>query len=402
MAFAKSHLRSFWPIHGTPYIFCDIRKNLSSGNRFVHTKFTNLIIDIRQGKCLMRVDWQNLNPTDNSGNSASRSTEYKGIIHTSDQLSLIYEQIFRYDSSQFRRETRAQSGNSTPYKKKKDLWRIGLAGDIRKLDEAPDLFIQNQSSHRCLNFSSLVAISSNRLIQYQLQGNGLQQNDDWNEIGDSLMHLCSLPNQGYLFSNVRKGTVVFLQSNEPKVRSFPVKSIFAHLPAPPHSQKPWEQFSSTSWQLIPLSVCNESPLLAYFQMPGFPIFEIHLDRLQTGTERDVFNFLGFSPSCRPFVSMRGNKTILFTNSLVRRGNELCTDVPIFALEKEPQGWPAEYGFVFQPESISLPASIQRICEIPIDDEYLLGYGLDTFWGIRLDGSVVKPIFPRSGPFRKRR
>jgi hypothetical protein len=402
MPLAKSHLRSFWPIHGTPYVFCDIRKTLGASSRYVQTRFTNLIIDIRQGKCLMRVEWQNLNPTNSAEGAASRSTEYKGIILDRDCMSLIYEQVFRFDSSRFRRENQKSAGAASSYRKKKDIWRIGLSGDAQKLNDPPEHFIHNQSSYRCLNFSSLVAVSSNRLMQYQLQGNELQQSDGWDEIGDSLMQLCSLPNQGYLFSNTRKGTVVFLQPKEPKVRSFPVRSIFAHLPAPPSGVTPWAQLASLSWQLVPLSACGESSLLAYFQMPGFPIFEIHLDQLRDGKEKDVFNFLGFSPTCRPFVSMRQNQAILFTNTLVRRGAELCTGVPIYSLEKGPNGWPTEYGFVFQPQSISLPASIQRICEIPIDDEYLLGYGRDTFWGIRMDGSAVKPIFPRTGPFRRRR
>ena len=398
----KSHLRAFWPIQGTPYVFCELQKSYRVNSSPAQTRFSNLVIDVRAGKCVLRIDWQNLNPRLNSGSQSSRTTEYKGLLLDRDQFSLIYEQIFRYDSSQFQRMKDSKAKKNATFRKKKDLWRIDLSGEAKKLENAPDFFIQNQSSYRCLNFSNLISVSTNRLRQYQLTDEGLQQCGGWDEIGDSLMQLCGLPNRGFLFSNTRKGMVVFLLPDEPKVRRFAIKTLFADLPAPPRDITPWEQLSSLSWQLVPLSIRRGSSILAYFQMPGFPIFEIHMDRLSDGKTNEVFSFLGFSPTCRPFVSMHDNQTILFTNSLVRRGNDLSTGVPIFALEKGKKGWPTEYGFVFQPESIPLPASIQRICEIPIDDEYLLAYGHDSFWAVRADGGVVKPVYPRSGPYRRRR
>ncbi len=401
MPLNQSHLRGFWPVIGTPYIFCDVRKDFGTHPSFAQTRYSNLLIDIQHGKCILRIDWQNLNANHPTGKPTSRLTEYKGTILNGNEISLIYEQIFRYDSSQFQRSKDGKSSTAT-FRKKKDLWRIDLSGSAKKLENPPDHFIHNQTSYRCLNFSSLLAITSNRLMQYELQGNGLEERDTWDEIGDSLMKLCSLPNQGYLFSNTRKGSVVFLLPESPKIRSFSIKAIFTDLPRPPRQRTPWEQMSSLSWQLVPLSTSDRAPFLAYFHMPGFPIFEIHLDRLRMGNEKDVFHFLGYSPACRPFVCMQNNQILLFTNTMVRRGSELSTGVPIFALEKNSNSWPVESGFIFQPQSIPLPATIQRICEIPLDDDYLLAYGHDTFWRIRSDGGVVKPIYPRSGPYRKRR
>lgn len=402
MAVQKSHLRTFWPINGTPYIFCEVRKALNATHPPLQVRYSNLIIDLRKGRCILRVDWQDMQAVPNSGRQNSRQTENKGVLVDRDELNLIYEQISRFESSSFSRREEEKKNSNSYMKKRRDLWRIDLHGGAQKIENPPDYLIQNQSSYRCLNYSSLVAIASDRLIQYQLNGNDLQASEDWVEIGDALVSLCDLPNQGYLFSNTRKGVVVFLQAKEPRVRTFPIQSLIADLPAPPREGTPWETFSRLSWQMIPLSVSGNSTLLAYLQMPGFPIFEIHLDRLSRGTGKEIFSFLGFSPSCRPFLSMRDNRAIFFTNSLVRRGHERSTNVPLFVLEKQANGWPTEGGFVFQPQSIPLPASIQRISEIPIDDEFLLAFGNNRFWCIQADGSSVRPIYPRSGSYHRRR
>ncbi len=397
----KSRLRSFWPIPGTQYIFCEICKGINSLQYNPIQRFTNLIIDIKTGKCELRVDWQNLNPDKTIGGNSSRHTEYKGIIVNHENLSLIYEQVFRYDSSAFRRTPDINNNANQTFKKKKDIWRIDLFGGSQKLDNSPELFIHNQASHRCLDFSSLVALTSSKLVQYQLDDNSLQMSEDWQDIGDALMQLCSLPHGGYVYSNSRKGTVNFLQPYEPRFRSFQIKSIFAELPLPPKEITLWENLSSLSWQLIPLSAESSSPMLAYFQMPGFPIFEINLDRINKGNAKEVFNFLGYSPSCRPFLSMKRNRVILFSNSLVRSSQELSTSVPIFLVEKQYRNWPVNTAFCFQPKPVPLPASIHRICEIPFNNEYLLAYGQDAFWCVYYDGSAVKSLYPRARSMRRK-
>ncbi|MBN2326384.1 MAG: hypothetical protein JXR73_04455 [Candidatus Omnitrophica bacterium] len=392
----RTHLCAFWPISGTPYIFCDYRTNFSIQPSYLQTKFTNLIFDIRKGTREMRVDWRNFPAAQDTGRHSSRYTEQKGILVDGRHLTLIYEQIYRFDSRGFQRGIK----QSAIYRKKKDLWKIDIYGEARKLDHAPKHFIQNQIAHRCLNFSRLAAVSSNRLLQYQLRGNDLELNGEWNEIGDSLMQLCSLPNHGFVFTNQRRKTIVFLQQKEPRIRSFGLQSVFADLPALPDEGGLQDSLSSLSWQLIPLSVGSKSPMLAYFLAPGFPIFEIHLDRLAAGSEKEVFRFLGFSPYCRPFVSLRQNQVLLFSNTLMRRSRDLSVDAPLFACEKRASGWPVEYGMLFQPQPISLPASIQRICEIPLDDEHLLGCSREAFWRIRCDGAAADPVFTRSGMFER--
>jgi len=397
----KSRLRSFWPIPGTQFIFCELCKGMHPHKHTANQRFTNLIINIKTGKCELRVDWYNLVPDKARHSKSSRHTEYKGIIVNHENLSLIYEQVFRYDSSEFRRNPEVKKSPFNTFKKKKDMWRIDLFGGSQKIENPPDLFIHNQASHRCLDFSSLVALTSSKLIQFQLDENSLQTNEDWQNIGDALMKLCSLPHGGYVFSNSRKGTVNFLQPYEPRFRSFQIKSIFAELPPPPREITLWENLSSLSWQLVPLSAESSSPMLAYFQMPGFPVFEIHLDRIKDGKAKDVFNFLGYSPSCRPFLSMKRNRVILFSNSLIRSNQDLNTSVPIFLVEKQYRNWPVNAAFCFQPEPIPLPASIHRICEIPFNDENLLAYGQDTFWYVYYDGSSVKPLYPRARPMRRK-
>lgn len=162
--------------------------------------------------------------------------------------------------------------------------------------------------------------------------------------------------------------------------------------------------------LISLSPKGADPFIAYFHVPGFPIYEVHPEKLQDGELGEIFVFIGAAGYRKPFAAVNEGRTILamreespfhevevrFNKAAWHFSSSIRFEMQAIAHRGEDglmQEWRVEE---LEPSALTeIPyEGPTRVYDRPLKGGRFLVYYHDIFWTVCWDGSGLEPLFPR--------
>ncbi|MEW6235679.1 MAG: hypothetical protein AB1656_09860 [Candidatus Omnitrophota bacterium] len=147
--------------------------------------------------------------------------------------------------------------------------------------------------------------------------------------------------------------------------------------------------------ILPLTWNPSLPCLVYFNMEGFPVFEIQAAAVTSKDVKKIFKLIGYKHAHRPFAAAQNNEVVLFADyewdsDVYNEGFHLKKEELYYSsrrLNRTPGAISGEY------HAVSLPQGFKFFSKQTIDGKYLIFYSDNALWRMRWNGENLKKVFP---------
>lgn len=381
------YLSRMTPLYNSPYIFClfstPTPAYISGSPKSYLQKNAAIVVDIARSHQVLKIEWTNdlFPPVDGSYRSYRYSMAF--ALDSKPYICLEYwadHQIRWLDTIQ-RKYPRLQWLNRFFTRSSRKLLSIDSDGVLHDPSLFPFfMFPPTQGNDSIIGIFS----STEKVGEYEMIDGKLQRTFEWEGI-DMPSQRIALDDGSYFGTTVRNQGYWFYKKNpNPATREISSESLCALIPT-----------ISSPLDLTFVSLFNHSdkPSMTYVSnVPGYPVFEIRSDNLDTGKISDIFKLIGNDFEEAPFASMQNNEALLLSTGTIAASDFIRRDQSVFISkrEKNPDGTLGRFSNGLTP--LEFPEDAQ-VCRYPLDDEHLIYYYEGRIWTVRWDGTSKTPVFP---------